>query len=115
MRTGNEALVEWLVGQVLVVLLEMLFRGADKLNGCELVSAFQISHECLPYWASEPIDIPTLLESGDDVPNESTLPETGLAFFFSFWLPKRQAELHERQLAYLDAIWLDSNESDDKN
>ena len=42
-RTGNKALVERLVGEVLVMLLEMLFRRADKFHGNKLVAASSIS------------------------------------------------------------------------
>jgi len=43
-RTSDEALVERLVRQILVVLLEMLLRGRDQLHRCELVPviAFKI-------------------------------------------------------------------------
>ena len=37
-RTGDEALEERLVGQVLVVLLKVLLGGLDKLHGGELVA-----------------------------------------------------------------------------
>lgn len=36
-RTSDEALVERLVRQVLVVLLEVFLRGRDQLHRCELV------------------------------------------------------------------------------
>ena len=42
-RTGNETLVEGLVGEVFVMLFEMLFRWADKFHGHKLVAAFSIS------------------------------------------------------------------------
>ena len=42
-RTGNKALVERLVGEVLVMLLEMLFRWADKFHGNKLVAASSVS------------------------------------------------------------------------
>ncbi len=42
-RTGNKTLVEGLVGKVLIVLLEMLFRWADKFHGNKFVAASSIS------------------------------------------------------------------------
>lgn len=68
-RTGNKTLVERLVGKILVMLLEMLFRWADKFHGNKLVAAFSISSRT----SRRAIDLPSLLKSGDDLSNESTL------------------------------------------
>ena len=37
-HTGNETLVEGLVGEVFVVLLQVLFRWGDELHGDELIA-----------------------------------------------------------------------------
>ena len=56
-RTGDEALVEGLLGQVLVVLLQVLLGWSDEFYGRELVAAF--------------------FEAGDDVPHQAALDAVG--------------------------------------
>ncbi len=72
-HTGDQALVEWLLGEILIVLLEVLFRRCDELHGDKFVATRRMS---LLGWERRiclDIDIPTLLEAGDDVSNEPTL------------------------------------------
>lgn len=71
--TGDEAFVEGLAGQVLIVLLEVLFRRADELHSYELISVSQISYDTCQSGASGPNALPALLKSGNDVANESSL------------------------------------------
>lgn len=72
-RTGDEALEERLVGEILVVLLEVLLGGGGHLQGDELVA--------------------TLLETLDDVANKAALLK--LAFVSA----QRSADLPERHQA----------------
>ena len=60
-------------------------------------------------------DIPSLLKSRDDIANESTLLRAGLAIGHGVRLSLKTEDLRSPQkpIAYLDAIWLDSNESMD--
>ena len=69
-RTGDEALEEGLVAQVLVVLLEVLLGGGDELDGCELEAVGLLIGD-LDYvdWAG----VPSLLEAADDLADEATL------------------------------------------
>ena len=66
--TGDEALEERLVREVLVVLLEVLLGGRDHLDGNELVTE-DISSRPLILRVS----IPSLLETANDIANKSTL------------------------------------------
>ena len=66
--TGDEALEERLVREVLVVLLEVLLGGRDHLDGDELVTK-DISSRLLILRVS----VPSLLETADDIANKSTL------------------------------------------
>jgi len=114
MLTGDKALVEWFVGQVLVMLLEVLLRRADKLHGCELISGTHVSYNRLPCCAPRPFDLPTPLESGDDVANKPTLAGEGLVSVLNVLMVLEWLTIvDQKQLAYLNAIWLDSNESID--
>lgn len=56
--TCDKALEEWLLGEILVVLLEVFLGGRDHLQSNELVSP--------------------LLESADDVADKATLDAIGL-------------------------------------
>ncbi len=72
-HTGDQALVEWLLGEILIVLLEVLFRRCDELHGHKFVATRRMSLLGWERRISLDIDIPTLLEAGDDVSNEPTL------------------------------------------
>jgi hypothetical protein len=52
------------------VLLEVLLGGSDELDGDKLVAMRCVRHAVIPQGSSF---IPSLLESADDVANESTL------------------------------------------
>jgi hypothetical protein len=58
LHTCDEALEEWLLGQILVVLLEMFLGGRDHLQSNELV--------------------PSLLKSADNIADEAALDAIGL-------------------------------------
>jgi hypothetical protein len=86
-RTGDETWEEWLLGQIGVVLLEVLL-CCDKGLDCYELEA-------------------TLLEASDDIADESTLKRISLVFVLFFlnhlgmlWV-----------CVYLDTIWLDGNEA----
>lgn len=69
--TGDEALEERLRGQVGVVLLEVLGGGSDELDGHKLETG---GPSAIGY-LEQPLlqDLPSLLEAGDDLTDESTL------------------------------------------
>jgi hypothetical protein len=71
-RTGNQTREEWFIRKVRVVLLEVLFAGCDKFNGNKLKAADAFvsgaGHAALLEGHS-----PTVLETRDDGPNQSTL------------------------------------------
>lgn len=73
-RTCDETLEERLVGQIFVVLLEVLFGRSNELDGCKFVTAGCISLHILSIDKGRTMDhLPTLLKARDDVANESTL------------------------------------------
>lgn len=73
-RTCNETLEERLVGQIFVVLLEVLFGRSHELDCGKLVAANCVNVDILSVDAACTTDhLPTLLETRDDVANESTL------------------------------------------
>lgn len=80
------------------MLLEVLLSWGDQLDGSKLVTKLC---QCSTLEKGFLLDIPTGLESGDDWANESTLIMISNWILVSLCL----------SLAYLDTIWLDSNEA----
>lgn len=77
-HTCDETLEERLVGQIFIVLLEVLFRRSHELDCGKLVAANCVNLDILSVDADCTTDhLPTLLETGDDVANESTLYARG--------------------------------------
>lgn len=73
-RTCDETLEERLVGQIFVMLLEVLFGRSNELDGCKLVTAGCVSLHILSIDKGRTMDhLPTLLKARDDVANKSTL------------------------------------------
>ena len=73
-RTCDEALEERLVGQIFIVLLEVLLGRSDQLDCCKLVTARCVSPNVLLINTDCTMDhLPTLLKARDDVADESTL------------------------------------------
>ena len=79
-HTGYETLVEGLVREVLVMLFEVFFRRADKLHCYKLVPVGHVNDDSRQRRAPRSINVPTLLEPADDIPNETTLRNKILAF-----------------------------------
>ena len=68
--TGNQAFEEGLLGQVLIVLLEVLLGRRHQLDGSELVAMVLSAHLNT---GAPGANRPSLLESLDDITDETTL------------------------------------------
>lgn len=73
-RTCDEALEKRLVGQIFIVLLEVLLGGSDELDCSKLVPVNRISLEIHSIDTDCTMDhLPTLLKARDDIADKSTL------------------------------------------
>ena len=72
-RTADETLEEGLVAQVLVMLLEMLLGCCHELDRNELVPVHRVSSTTVWKPVGSIVNIPALLETHDDLSDESTL------------------------------------------